>query len=205
MLTSARSWSTEKNVTAANGRANRRSAHPEARSDPRLATPTPGVPEARRSPERRSLVLVGAETVGVGNTSVWVDLGFCLSADRNALGFGNYAICPNRPVIRLLVSSIETRACPALYATPILSGEIATPTMRPGVGDGGRGFDRRIATPLRMRAPTRDLDRGRRPEVDTGGSRSSPKLASNDGGFGKTAGQPARTNIRHPQVVCGRR
>jgi hypothetical protein len=45
----------------------------------------------------------------------------------------------------------------------------------------------------------RDLDRGRRPEVDTGGSRRSPKLASNDGSFGKTAGQPARTYFRHPQ------
>jgi hypothetical protein len=90
---------------------------------------------------------------------LWVDLGFCLSADRNALGFGNYAICPNRPAIRLSVSFIETRESPVLYATPSVSGEIATPTMQPGVGDDGRGFDRRIATPLRMRAPTRPRSR----------------------------------------------
>jgi len=69
--------------------------------------------------------------------------------------------------------------------------------MQPGVGDDCRGFDHRIATALQCER-RRDLDRGRRPEVDTGGSRSSPKLASNDGSFGRTAGQPAHTNIRHP-------
>jgi hypothetical protein len=48
----------------------------------------------------------------------------------------------------------------------------------------------------------RDLDRRRRPEVDTGGSRSSPKLASNDGSFGKTAGQPAQTNNSAPTGIA---
>jgi hypothetical protein len=78
---------------------------------------------------------------------VWVDLGFCLSADRNALGFEHYAICPNRPAqsdYRFRASRLAES--PVLYATPSVNGEIATPTMRPGVGDDGRGFDRRIAT-----------------------------------------------------------
>jgi len=115
----------------------------------------------------RRVGLVGCrvrERVGAENTSVWVDLGFCLSADRNALGFGNYAICPNRPAIRLSVSSIETREFPSsIRHSPSLVAR-----SRPRRCNPSRRRWPRIRSPHRdtaaMRAPTRP-----RPRPPTGG------------------------------------